>query len=710
MTLHWTKAESGQLWDAYLDWSQLLERRRSALLPPQEGVWYEPIFIRLNPSCAAGGIETRRQALLAIVNTVGGSLAMEPHELEVLCNRVNDPTRDAGLPDEYALYRRLDALGTPAERDDDLFAVLDVGSPVMLDDAPPSQMRDHAAAPAVPTCKYRPIVAIIDDGIGFLNARFRRQAEDGSQRTRFHAIWLQALETRRSEAEEAPAIRLGHVLEAAEIDSLLAKGHALEEQAAYAALHETLFPAGARRSCEFSQSHGTHVLDLAAGADPGTGDPVETWPLIGVQLPPEAIEDTTGTRFESYLVQGMRWILRQAAKVDPTAPVIINISLGILAGPKNGTRFAEYQIAREARYWESVTGQKVRVVYAFGNHYRSRQVASFDYPPEEPRIATDREIEWRVLPDDLTASYLEIGSGLDADLLEVSLTAPDGVSSGFAPLSEGCFRSLIRSDGAPVARIYRTPAHRLDDQTVCSSTYVLALAPTQTMLPGVPLAPSGGWTVGLRYKAPQAATVHLQIQRDDNSPGYRQGGRQSYFDAPDAYGWDDEAQDNGGLLPDCAITRTASHSALVTAANPGGGPGTARQVFTAAAAEDMPAMRDYRAAVYSAQGAGDWAVTAPVVATVAEDGRALAGVLATGTISGSTRAMGGTSAAAGRLSRALGHSAARLGQGDTHLSDLAVPIRALPQQDARLGHGVLIPDEGTRARRGDAGKPLSGTA
>ncbi|BBU58596.1 hypothetical protein KU6B_48610 [Mameliella alba] len=84
---------------------------------------------------------------------------------------------------------------------------------------------------------------------------------------------------------------------------------------------------------------------------------------------------------------GLRWILRQAARVDATAPVIVNVSLGVLAGPKDGTHFVEHQMAREAQTWEEVTGQPVRLVWAFGNSYRSSQVAWLT-PTEAPRNLT----------------------------------------------------------------------------------------------------------------------------------------------------------------------------------------------------------------------------------------------------------------------------------------------------------------------------------
>ncbi|WP_372836583.1 S8 family serine peptidase, partial [Puniceibacterium confluentis] len=378
MVLTWSPPVSADFWDAYLDWSWLLQERRAALAPPpaRSPVWFTPVFVRLKPSGTPPRIETTRQAVLDQVDTPLDPLLMDPQEYDRLAARAAQPPTATGLPDEYALYLRH---GTPRDAYASLMDVIDMGYPVNLDaDQTPRTLSvdDTRDADTSSAAKgHPPIVAIIDDGIGFLNARFRKPTGAGKYRTRFHAVWLQALETR----PRGPGPRRAHIGEIysrKDINTWLARGDALEEAAVYSALNQQLYGTEEHRALEFGRSHGTHVLDLAAGADPeATGDPVHRWPLLGVQLPPEAVSDTSGMRFESYMVQAVRWVLSQSALIDKKAPVIINLSLGMLAGPKDGSSFAEYQIAREAAVWEQVTGQPVRVVWAFGNNRRSRQVA-----------------------------------------------------------------------------------------------------------------------------------------------------------------------------------------------------------------------------------------------------------------------------------------------------------------------------------------------
>lgn len=635
MALAWTAPEPSDFRDAYLDFSWLLRQRRQ---PPPGPDVFEPIFVRLKGAAA----KAARKSLRDLVEDPASPLLMEPYELAVLIERCGPQDPDAGLPDEYALYRRM---GTSDSAHASLFDVLDTGSPVSLNPAQSPATLAPASAPTGGPSETRPIVAAIDDGLAFLNARFRKDATH----TRFHAVWLQALE-RLGPAKSA---HLGEVLSSADIDALLALGPALDEGTEYAAVNARLIHRDAHRSTEHGASHGSHMLDLAAGADPGEAeDPARDWPLLGVQLPPQAIADTSGTRFESYMVQAIRWILRRAQEIDPAAPVIVNISMGMHAGPKDGTRFAEYQIAREAALWEQVKGQPVRVVWAFGNDYESRLSAALSFPETQIRQATDQSVRWQVQPGDQTESFLEIrttSASMTVKGLKVELETPEGLSSGFAAPAPGEMRSLER-DGAAVARLYHVPEHELEPGIVQRGHYVVALAPTESCH-GEALAPAGAWTVTLRHEDGAALDLSLQIQRDENLAGYRSQARQSYFDSSEAYGWDPVHQDHTALEEDCPIRHEGSHSALATASE--------RQVFSAGAAWIDAETAQRVPSDYTAEGAG-WSVQGPTASTIADRSRVRPGLLATGTLSGSVRTINGTSAAAARMTRALALSASEI--------------------------------------------------
>ncbi|KAG1715337.1 hypothetical protein GQR58_000304 [Nymphon striatum] len=225
---------------------------------------------------------------------------------------------------------------------------------------------------------------------------------------------------------------------------------------------------------------------------------------------------------------------------------------------------------------------------------------------------------------------------------------------------------------------------------------------------GEPEAPSGGWTVSLRPVGPDAVTACLQIQRDDSAMGYRARGRQSYFDSPHGYGWDMDDQDNSGLEAVCAISRQGTHSALVSAPDPGGDAGSARQIVSVGAAEWKPEAQEARPSRYSAQGSPDQ-VARPSVSAIADEGRVAAGLVATGTLTGSSATLGGTSAAAANVSRALAMSAPRIlgNVGDsttTVLSDfdpMLGPVLAIdPSDEDRLGQLCIGVLGARRGRRG----------
>ncbi|WP_425099642.1 S8 family serine peptidase [Tropicibacter sp. S64] len=680
MVYAWTGAQDAEFDDAYLDWSGLLERRRAALAPadPDWGALYTPIFVRLTGPGARAG-------LIAALGA-DDSLSMDGHEFAELTARAGTSDPLDGLPDEYALYVKA---GTAAKAHETLFTILDRGMPVRLAASGPTPAQPPAAAPS--DTPGAPIVAVIDDGIAFLNARFRKTLADGTQVSRFHALWVQTLEQRSG----SDRVALGKVLTRDEITAQLGA----EESGAYTALNAELFSGAARQITDFGTSHGTHILDLAAGADPDGADAARDWPILAVQLPPQAIEDTSGTRFESYAVQAVRWVLRRAAEVDRTAPVIVNLSLGVVAGPKDGTRFVEYQIAREAAEWERVTGQPVRIVWSFGNNRQSKLVSRHNLTPD-----TQRRSVWRVQPSDQTPSYMEIRlPRTDLTGLSVEVEGPEGPKSGFETPAPGQYRTLNRN-GAAVARIYHVPARDFGNGVASPAHLVLALAPSEGRKTGEPEAASGAWTVTLRHDGGDPLDVVLQIQRDDGLRGYAAQARQSYFDDDGAHAWDADRQAYTGLCPKGPITRDGTHSAMATA------PG--RQVFTVGAAVGDGTENRVSAARYSGAGA-DWSVPGPTVATLAEESRAHPGVLASGTFSGSTRSLGGTSAAAARLTRALALSAARLAAlpASPHLDDLdpqrvsLLPVA--PGAEAQLGKAVvLVADSSRRVWRDDVAVPV----
>lgn len=72
---------------------------------------------------------------------------------------------------------------------------------------------------------------------------------------------------------------------------------------------------------------------------------------------------------QPYVVRALRWIIEQAdalAVKGQHRPLVVNLSIGVLAGAKDGTSLIDRQIAAEILRREQRTGVPMRVVFAFG--------------------------------------------------------------------------------------------------------------------------------------------------------------------------------------------------------------------------------------------------------------------------------------------------------------------------------------------------------
>ena len=147
--------------------------------------------------------------------------------------------------------------------------------------------------------------------------------------------------------------------------------------------------------------------------------------LIGVQLPPHSVKRIPcGKRFDSYILQGLRWIIDQTIRVQferndadldglLRVPLIVNISLGSYAGPKNGEGFLESQIRREIKRYDLLSqGAPIRVVLSFGNGYRNKQTVLF----KSLEMENASDVDWCIMPDDRTASYVEMRASASTHL------------------------------------------------------------------------------------------------------------------------------------------------------------------------------------------------------------------------------------------------------------------------------------------------------
>jgi hypothetical protein len=410
--------------------------------------------------------------------------------------------------------------------------------------------------------------------------------------------------------------------------------------------------------------HGTWVADIAAGFP--MEEAPQNRPIVAVELPDYAVADTAGQRLEVFVLMGLRRILNWCDNWNGIqgnrVPVVVNLSLGNTAGPKDGTGFLETEIARlvDAR---NRAGVATRVVMAAGNAYRERLTAVFDLA----RNARET-IDWRVQADDRSPSFLEIRLPAGS-AVAVTITAPGESALTVMPGKD----YDLMMDGDLAGRIYQT-APLSGDRTI-----TVALAPTQTAVRQGRRAPAGIWKIGCT-NAGAPARVRLDVQRDDGLSGWPAYGRQSWLDHPDAHAPDPETGVRDLPEETSPVVRTHTLSAHATGSN------EYVRVVGGAVALDGSDAAHWKPTLYTASGPDFSDRTGPDLSAVSEDGPATPGLRAAGFMSGSTAVFSGTSGAAPQVTRAL--VTALL---DPAMDPFDLPGDLTTSYQARLGDRVLTP-------------------
>ena len=513
----------------------------------------------------------------------------------------------------------------------------------------------------------RVIVAVIDAGIGFLNARFR----SGVDQTRFEAFWAMDVPP----AEKNALLPVGKEYTKDEINRALehARRFGLSDDEVYERLG--VFSPGRRigQPLVYARTHGTHVADIAAGYDFVSEPEIASErPLIGVQLPRQIVADTSGALMEPWLSAALNWVFAQARRLsDKPLPLVVNFSYGVTAGPVDGS----HPVVESIDNLVAGYGGPCHVVVSAGNSYQSRAYAQLT----APEIDKEVELQWRVLPDDKTASFVRIElpeTGQAEQHVEVSLDPPPQVADSFGPPACNHYIDWSReADGSPSARIYHQVLPRADGKKY-REVITLAVAPTADEGPS-PAAPAGVWTIGIRnLKLSPGSNIDCRVQRDDTLPFFKPAGRQSYFDDPHYQRFH---PDTGRPIEN----DPESVSAKVRRS------GTLNIYATGKGSVAVGGYRqsDGKAAIYSAAGA--------VVAAVSDVSPAHRGVLAAGTLSGSVAIQSGTSVAAPAVTRwladylATGQSLKKLPQAITAvekkpLNRVTEKLYIAPQGGVRL--------------------------
>lgn len=377
------------------------------------------------------------------------------------------------------------------------------------------------------------VLASIDDGAAFVHADFLRGRR---ARTRFY--W-------RQDAVPhgccPPELGYGDELRGAAIDAALREysdgfTSLLDESAVYRHFRMGL-------ALDQRVSHGTHVLDLAAGprtlrsqiatptAPPSWAlaqDDASRADLVVVQLDRQTVADTSGGAMNLRILDGLMYILARCA---PSARITVNISWGTLAGPHDGSALLEAAMDQLV----ALHGGRLQIVLPAGNGYQARTHASARvHPRGTPLSAAQRRrgdvdqavLHWRVLPDDRTPSFLELWIEAGRQDLQIGV-APPGLRA-LPSLAMGESGMWLDAQGRPLCMLVYPRRVATGDNGTCA---VLALAPTFSFSQAQQIAPCGSWTVTLtngRTSAP--ASFDAYVERDDQILQMPTGARQSLLD------------------------------------------------------------------------------------------------------------------------------------------------------------------------------------
>jgi hypothetical protein len=247
------------------------------------------------------------------------------------------------------------------------------------------------------------IAAFVDSGADFAHANFRRS--DGS--TRMLALWDQNAPVPQPDSPFGYGRRYG----TAQIDA------ALQEADPYAALS---YDPGSR-------SHGTHVMDIAAGSGGGQ-NPSGVAPEADLLFVNPAFsdiiwegEDVVGSEFGDsvQMLEALRFIFDEAGD----RPCAVNVSLGTNGGPHDGSSLVEQGI-------DAIVDEAPNraIVIAASNSFSDGIHAAGNV---SEAAATD--VLWEGADQNAGQGELELWYSGD-DTFELELIAPDGTSLGMVPL------------------------------------------------------------------------------------------------------------------------------------------------------------------------------------------------------------------------------------------------------------------------------------
>jgi hypothetical protein len=517
------------------------------------------------------------------------------------------------------------------------------------------------------------IIGVIDEGIALAHERVRLA---NGQRSRIIAAWQQGGRFGGPDGSTPQDLPFGHELYQSDINTLMdTHSHAgwLDEDAfnRAAGLTEMHYPMGAN-ALERVIAHGSHVMDLAAGEDANEMEPkrLARMPIIAVNLPRRETIGMAGTFLQFFVLHAMQRIVDLADAMwaehypdDPDGgfPVVINLSFGQHAGPKNGTSQIEQAFARLTAGRDKKSPVRLVIPAGNGNLSRGNAIAP---------IAKEATVEmpWRMLPEDQSSNFVELWVELDGDVASathpviVTLTAPSGQVFGPFQGQDG-----HHTDVFGAMRIYAEKLSRLDDDPPHGIKktlyrYVICAAPTLDYHTPLESCQAGLWQVACTwdetgFKTAERPVLYGMVQVDQAAQPGSLRNKRSFFDAQgyqlydptgrrgDAYAYPAKGDASDDLEPEATmgpVQRKGTHNALASAPE---------VIVVAGHRESDGRPADYSAATYAPERQRYGAAPTVTASFPTERAPAHFGLRAAGPRSAATILLRGTSFAAGLVTR-----------------------------------------------------------
>ena len=246
-------------------------------------------------------------------------------------------------------------------------------------------------------------------------------------------------------------------------------------------------------------THGTHVMDIAAGSGSISGM-APAADLIFVQLPQSAILENTEQASARHLLDGVAYVFRHAGN----RAAVVNISYNAYTGPHDGTSLLECGL-------DELLQQPGRAVVISAANARDKKCHARGAIPRGNR----RALTWEVHADDDTENFIEIWYP-GTTRLEVRVR-PEGAKDWSASVGPGQYCHLTTGDLPFGAVIQRSgdPGNG-DNQILIAINPTLKHRIDKTAAAALwKEAPSGAWVVELCNTGPNDVVFHAWIERDD---------------------------------------------------------------------------------------------------------------------------------------------------------------------------------------------------